>query len=114
MEQCTKHLNLNPGQSEKSILKLYPDNLVLQISEFHRNPKADLTFNNGSDKCMDAFRKDLTDIPEEKRDSLFGDWRPRDTELEIYIRLMQLDNLKFEEILIRGMMRIWLIMLPDK
>lgn len=50
-----------------SLLKLCPDNLVLQISEFHYDPKVDLTFNNWFEICKDIFRKDLADIRKEKR-----------------------------------------------
>lgn len=71
MEQFTRHLNLNFGQSENSISKLYPGNPILLISELHHDPEADHTFNNWVDKCEDVFRKGLAEILEEKKVKLF-------------------------------------------
>ncbi|VUZ53885.1 unnamed protein product, partial [Hymenolepis diminuta] len=65
IKQFTKHLSLNPEQSENSVPKLYSDNLVLQTSEFHYDPEADLTSNNCFDKCRDLYRRAMADIPEE-------------------------------------------------
>lgn len=61
MEQFTEHLNQYSRKSENSILKFCPDNLVLQINEFHHHPEADLTFNNWFDKCEDVLRRNLTE-----------------------------------------------------
>ncbi|VUZ41633.1 unnamed protein product [Hymenolepis diminuta] len=63
MEQFTKNPNLNPEHSDKSI----PNNFVLQINEVNHGPEVDLAFDNWFDKRKDVFRKDLADIPEEKR-----------------------------------------------
>ncbi|VUZ47094.1 unnamed protein product [Hymenolepis diminuta] len=57
MNQFTKYMNLNSGQSENFLFILFPYNFVLQISEFHHGPERGFTFNNWPDKCKDVFRK---------------------------------------------------------
>lgn len=96
MKQFLKHLNLNPGQSGHSIPKLCPDNLVLHISESHHGSKGDLTFNNWFFKFKNVYRKDVSDIPKEKRIRLLL-WRLGTEETKGNNHLKELDDFDFVE-----------------
>ncbi|VUZ51469.1 unnamed protein product [Hymenolepis diminuta] len=59
-------------KSDISLLKAFPQSLVLHIHEFHHDPEANQTFANWLEKSKDISRNDVVDIPSDVKSCCYG------------------------------------------